>query len=1278
MRISSAIALVALTTTAMVNGETSTDSNVKVLTSKNFKDTINQPFVLVEFYTPWCGHCKNLEPEYEAAAKLLENHEVIQLAKIDCEAERDICQSYEVNAYPTLKIFREGVAKEYKGTRKSDDIVSYLKKQVAPPVTTLTPETLPEFAESDRVVIVAVLPTNDPQRDEVEKVARFYRDDFVFGVVEEHPDVKAPAVVLYKKFDEGKNIFEGKITDSSLFKFVQANSLPIVDEMGPSNYVQYMDSSIPLAYLFYGNEEQRNQFKDDYEAIAKEWKGKLNFVVIDAQRYGAHAANVGLKKEWPAFAVQDINTAENYPLEQNGEPLTAERIRQQVTRSLEIITKAKIKSEAIPTSNDGPVKILVGHNYDEIVLDKDKDVLIEFYAPWCGHCKNLAPVYDEVGGLYKGSNIIIAKMDATANDLPASVPFKIEGYPTIMFKKAGQNEYVEYRDGRSAAAFVTFLSKNAVNKVEIKDPEGKYVPKLRSDPIPSSQDGPVTIVVGDSYENIVHDNDKDVLIEFYAPWCGHCKNLAPIYDEVGGLYKGSNIVVAKFDATTNDIPASLPFTVDGYPTIKFKKAGAKEYMDYKGARSAAAIVNFLRKHAVNKVEIADPDGLYEPKLRSEAIPTSQDGPVTIVVADSYEKIVHDDDKDVLIEFYAPWCGHCKNLAPVYDEVGGLYKGSNIIVAKMDATFKKAGTKEYIDYGDSRTASALVNFLRKNAVNKVEIADPDGLYEPKLMSEAVPTSQDGPVTIVVADNYEKIVHDNDKDVLIEFYAPWCGHCKNLAPIYDEVGGLYKGSNIVIAKIDATANELPASVPFSIEGYPTIKFKKAGTKEYIDYKGGRSASAFVNFLRKNAVNKVEIADPDGLYEPKLRSEAIPTSQDGPVTIVVADSYEKIVHDNDKDVLIEFYAPWCGHCKKLAPIYDEVGALYKGSNIIVAKMDATVNELPPLVPFSLEGYPTIKFKKAGTKEYIDYKGGRSASAFVNFLRKNAVNKVEIADPDGLYEPKLRSEAIPTSQDGPVTIVVADNYEKIVNDNDKDVLIEFYAPWCGHCKKLAPIYDEVGALYKGSNIVIAKIDATANELPASVPFSIEGYPTIKFKKAGSMEYMDYNGERNAVAFVNFLRKNAVNKVEIEDPEGMYEPQIKSEDIPQSQEGPVTIVVGKNYDEIVLNKDKDVLIEFYAPWCGHCKRLAPTYDELGALYKGSNIVIAKIDATANDLPASVPFRVSGYPTIKFKKAGSTEYMNYSGERKLEAFVSFLEKNAINKVEVGTKSESKKEMRDEL
>merc|ERR1711894_394000 len=94
----------------------------------------------------------------------------------------------------------------------------------------------------------------------------------------------------------------------------------------------------------------------------------------------------------------------------------------------------------------------------------------------------------------------------------------------------------------------------------------------------------------------------------------------------------------------------------------------------------------------------------------------------------------------------------------------------------------------------------------------------------------------------------------------------------------------------------------------------------------------------------------------------------------------------------------------------------------------------------------------------------------------------------------------------------------------------------------------------------------------------------------------------------------------------GKIEPHMKSEDIPVNDQ-PVKVAVAKNFEELVTNSKKDVLIEFYASWCGHCKSLAPKYDELGEKQKDeAGVTIAKMDATANDVPPQ--YNVRGFPTI--------------------------------------------------
>ncbi len=77
------------------------------------------------------------------------------------------------------------------------------------------------------------------------EVAETMRDDHLFGAsndakLAEAEGVKFPSVVLYKSFDEGKDIFEGKFDREAITKFTKTSAMPLVGEVGPETYAGYM------------------------------------------------------------------------------------------------------------------------------------------------------------------------------------------------------------------------------------------------------------------------------------------------------------------------------------------------------------------------------------------------------------------------------------------------------------------------------------------------------------------------------------------------------------------------------------------------------------------------------------------------------------------------------------------------------------------------------------------------------------------------------------------------------------------------------------------------------------------------------------------------------------------------------------------------------------------------------------------------------------------------------------------------------------------------------
>uniref|UniRef100_A0AAQ6AQ43 protein disulfide-isomerase n=1 Tax=Amphiprion ocellaris TaxID=80972 RepID=A0AAQ6AQ43_AMPOC len=410
-------------------------SDVLDYTDDDFESKIgDHELALVEFFAPWCGHCKRLAPEYEAAATRLKG--VVSLVKVDCTANSNTCSKYGCNLY---------------------GIVSFLKKQAGPASVELKEDAQLEkfIADQDASVVGFFADDKSTAQAEFLKAASALRDNYRFAhtnseALLQSQGIDGEGVILFRpprlsnKFEDGSVKFsEEKFTSNKVKRFIQDNIFGICPHMTDDNKDQLRGKDLLVAYYdvdYDKNPKGSNYWRNRLMKVAKSFLDqgkKLNFAVANKMMFSHDVSEFGLESgsgELPLVAIRTAKGDKYVMTEEfsrDGKAL--ERFLQDYFDGK---LKRYLKSEPIPENNDGPVKVVVAENFDSIVNDDSKDVLIEFYAPWCGHCKNLEPKYNELGEkLADDPNIVIAKMDATANDVPS--PYEVSGFPTIYFSPAG-------------------------------------------------------------------------------------------------------------------------------------------------------------------------------------------------------------------------------------------------------------------------------------------------------------------------------------------------------------------------------------------------------------------------------------------------------------------------------------------------------------------------------------------------------------------------------------------------------------------------------------------------------------------------------------------------------------------------------------------------------------------------------------------------------------------------------------------------------------------------
>lgn len=166
-----------------------------------------------------------------------------------------------------------------------------------------------------------------------------------------------------------------------------------------------------------------------------------------------------------------------------------------ITAALSLLTSVTAKSAVLD---------LLPTNFDEVVLQSGKPALVEFFAPWCGHCKNLAPIYEELGLAFEHvkNKVSIAKVDADAHRELGS-RYGVQGFPTLKWFDGKTDKPIDYESGRDLESLKAYIEKQTGLKGKVKKAAPSDIEYLTDTTWPTT--------VG---------KDKDVLVAFTTPWCG--------------------------------------------------------------------------------------------------------------------------------------------------------------------------------------------------------------------------------------------------------------------------------------------------------------------------------------------------------------------------------------------------------------------------------------------------------------------------------------------------------------------------------------------------------------------------------------------------------------------------------------------------------------------------------------------------------------------------------------------------------------------------------------
>jgi len=641
-----------------------------------------------------------------------------------------------------------------------------------------------------------------------------------------------------------------------------------------------------------------------------------------------------------------------------------------------------------------------------------------------------------------------------------------------------------------------------------------------------------------NYEQILSSYDY-VLLDFFLPWCGPCQKLGPEFANAASRLKALNKPIALAQVNANENPALVQkYTIIEYPTLKFFAVGVE--LPYKGGDTEDEIYKWMRVRAISSTKL-------------------------LTSSEHLEEVSETND---MIIVYLGQIGESFNI---YEKVTKTYENLNFahyFEPEQDSPNRVIMIKKEkkIEYSPEKfNFHELRAFINRHQTGVVLPLDKYNAY--KIFDEGKPG-----IVLLLDDSMRS-------DQALEDLRAVLGEEQDFKEKFIAYYGDYN------QEFPKTFMQL-----FDIknEDLPQIRIvnPQKNSKTVDKYEPLNLGNISINYI--NIFGRMFLA---GSLKKSIKSQPIPRDNNEKVKVLVGKTYDSVVYDESKDVLVNFYAHWCHHCQQFEPIYKNLAEQISNNNIILAKIDASQNEFDGV---QINSYPTLKFFPAKAKgNPIQFEGNRDLPTVLEFIKKHTT---------------FPWPSFEQNSNEPFELTMG-NFDDIVYKSDKHVLVNFYITPCGYCKQMDQTYKEIIKEVKelGIELIVTRIEWMNNNIPR---LEVKAFPSVLlFLKDNKDHPIDYIGDRSLEDFMRFIKENCQND--------------KKNEVPNEELGKIDKIDKKNFKEKVYNENYDFVLLLYKKKMmeTHVETLVKLFENLNKPLQ-NNVLFGEMDVEKYQLPEEINYQI--------------------------------------------------------